>query len=177
LSKASPISMRKIALLSISVATVVLCVATCVCAGQGASDAILDTADSLFKSMKAGNFEAIWKGLSLKSKNTIVDDVYRAVTKQAEAEKSEARYSRGSVESDFSSGGSLAKSYWNAYVEHFKPEWVLEESRWEMGPIDRDEAEIVIKYRKGEGPVRLRMTRENGEWKVGLMETFGRLKQ
>jgi hypothetical protein len=158
-------------------AALLLCTATCVFAGQSASDAILDSADSLFKSMKAGDFQRTWKGLSLKSRKTIVDAVYRAVTKQTEAEKSEVRFSRESVESDFSSGGALAKSYWNAYMEQFKPDWILEESKWEMGSVGKDTAEIVIKYKKGEGPAHLRMIREAEGWKVGLMETFGSSKR
>jgi len=33
-------------------------------------------------------------------------------------------------------------------------------------------AEIVIKYKKSENPFHLKMYKEDGIWKVGLVETF-----
>ena len=54
----------------------------------------------------------------------------------------------------------------------FNPDFVLEESKWEMGKIEKDKAEIIIRYRKSEGPATLKMFKEEGKWVVGLEETF-----
>jgi hypothetical protein len=49
---------------------------------------------------------------------------------------------------------------------------VLEQSRWEMGFIKKNEAEIILMYKKSDRPTRLKMFKENDVWKVGLVETF-----
>ena len=50
---------------------------------------------------------------------------------------------------------------------------MLEQSTWEMGPSNRQQAEIILQYRKADRPARLKMFNEGGQWKVGLIESFG----
>jgi hypothetical protein len=140
----------------------------------GAQDtvAVLDSAESLFKMMKAKNYKNIWGCLSTGSKSVIASDTYKAVSKSGAASNSDVQYSKDSVAQDFESGGPLSKAYWDAYVDNFNPDMVLEESKWSMGDIKKGRAEIIIQYKKGESPVHLLMVMENGKWKVGLMETF-----
>jgi hypothetical protein len=128
------------------------------------TDAILQSAESCFKAMKQRNYVDIWKSLSIKSKATIVE----SVTKRAAD-----TYSRAQIDTDFSIGGLIARSYWNEYLFYFDPDMVLEQSKWEMGPIGKRQAEIILQHRKAESPARLRMFKEENQWKVGLIETFG----
>jgi hypothetical protein len=84
----------------------------------------------------------------------------------------ETGYSVALVEQDFAVGGPVARSYWNAYLDTFHVDYVLEQSTWEIGFINKERAEICLLYRKAENPARLKMLKEHNQWKVGLMETF-----
>ncbi len=141
---------------------------SCLYAGNNDSeiDKALFSAESLFKAMKQKNYPKIWTFLSIKSKNIIIDDVYKAENKTG------TNYNKEDISKDFTSGGLLALSYWNSYLAMFNPDLVLEESKWEMGKIEKDKAEIIIRYRKSEGPATLKMFKEEGKWVVGLEETF-----
>ena len=129
-------------------------------------DKILSSAESLFKAMKENNYPKIWMFMSAKSKDTIVDDVQKA------EEKTGKKYTKEDIGKDFAEGGILAVSYWERYLENVNPDWVLEQSKWEMGEIGRDKAEVIIRYNKSVGPFMLKMFREKGKWVVGLEETF-----
>jgi hypothetical protein len=128
------------------------------------TDAILQSAESFFMSMKQKNYAAIWKYLSAKSRATIADDVNK---------RAKSTYSREQIEADFSIGGLIAKAYWDEYLFQFDPDAVLVHSKWEMGPVARQQAEIILQHRKAESPARLKMFKEENHWKVGLIETFG----
>jgi hypothetical protein len=154
----------KIVRLALAVGLLLL-VACPVLAAQGnGPDAILQGAEALFKAMKQRDYPGIWKSISAKSRGTIVDITARGVAKT---------YSREQVETDFTIGGLIAKSYWDEYLRYFDPDAVLEQSRWEMGPVSRQQAEIVLQHRKSDHPARLKMFNEGGQWKVGLIESFG----
>ncbi len=129
-------------------------------------DSVLLSAESLFKTMKERNYQKIWTFLTVKTKSTIISDVYRAVNGKG------IDYTKEDINRDFISGGSLAGSYWSSYLENFNPDLVLEESAWQMGKIERDKAEIIIRHKKSEGPAILKMFKEEGKWMVGLEETF-----
>ncbi len=126
-------------------------------------DNILTSAESLFKSMKEKNYTQIWELLTTKSKNTIVEDVYK---------KDKEKISKKEIYKDFDTGGPIAQAYWDGFIANFNPDTVLEHSRWKMGPIKSDRAEIIIIYKKSENPADLKMFKEDGSWKVGLVETF-----
>jgi hypothetical protein len=128
------------------------------------ADTILKVGEAFFKSMKEKDYVGIWRPLSEKSRATIVRDV----TKRAAN-----AYSRAQIETDFSIGGLIAKSYWDEYLFYFDPAMVLEQSKWEMGHIGKQQAEIILQYKKAEQPARLKMFKEENQWKVGLIETFG----
>jgi hypothetical protein len=130
------------------------------------TDTILFAAESCFKSMKEGNYPKIWSILSEKSKSIIIDDVDKAIGKAG------ASYTKEYIDNDFARGGLLSLSYWTKYVENFNPDLALEESKWEMGKIEKNRAEIIIQHKKSRKPATLKMFKEDGAWKVGLEETF-----
>ena len=114
--------------------------------------------------MKQKDYAAIWESLSAKSRAAIVGDV---------AKRAAHTYSKEQIGTDFSIGGLVAKSYWDEYLFYFDPDTVLEQSKWEMGPIGKQQAEIILQYKKAEQPARLKLFKEGNQWKVGLIETFG----
>ena len=67
----------------------------------------------------------------------------------------------------------MAKAYWNSYLNAFDPDCVLEQSKWDIGAIKKDKAEINILYKKSEKPAVLLIYMEGNVWEVGLEETFG----
>jgi hypothetical protein len=67
----------------------------------------------------------------------------------------------------------LAKAYWISYLNAFDPDSVLEQSKWGMGAIKKDKAEISILYKESAKPAVLILYMEGNVWKVGPEETFG----
>ncbi len=127
---------------------------------------IITSAESLFTKLKEKDHKAVWGLLTEKSKETIANDTYKSVS------KSDGKYSREEIASDFSRGGPLAEAYWKGYLETFDPDSVLKLSVWRMGMLKKDRAEINLIYKKSEKPAELKMFKEKGQWKVGLVETF-----
>jgi len=148
--------------------------------------AILDRAESLFQSMKARDYPAIFAALSAKSRETIVAETasaLAAISKQAPPGKPTAADAPSTpaknpapdpdaVRADFVVGGPIARDYWDAFLRRFDPDAALEHSRWEIGSVGKDQAEILLTHHGAEHPATLRMVLEDGEWKVGLVETF-----
>ncbi|TAN40742.1 MAG: hypothetical protein EPN25_06525 [Nitrospirae bacterium] len=130
-------------------------------------DMILTSAESVFKSMKSRSYALIWGGLSAKSQETIVEDTQKSLQKSGVSS-----YTNEQLAVDFSSGAVLAKAYWDSFLNNFDPDTVLSQSTWKMGPIKNDKADVIISYKKSENPAVLKMLREEGSWKVGLVETF-----
>ena len=130
--------------------------------------AILDRAESLFLSMKARDYPAIFAALSAKSRETIVEETASALAAGAKnpAPGPEA------VRADFVAGGPIARDYWDAFLRRFDPGVALEHSRWEIGSVGNDRAEVLLTRHGADRPATLKMFRENGDWKVGLVETF-----
>ena len=148
--------------------------------------AILDRAESLFQSMKARDYPAIFAALSAKSRETIVTETasaFSAAAKQAPPGKGTSADTPSApaaasppdldaVRSDFAAGGPIAREYWDAFLRRFDPDAALEHSRWEIGSVEKDRAEILLTHHGADHPARLKMFREDGRWKVGLVETF-----
>ncbi len=67
----------------------------------------------------------------------------------------------------------MAKAYWNSYLNAFDPDRVLEQSKWDIGAMKKDKAEINILYKKSAKPAVLLIYMEGNVWEVGLEETFG----
>lgn len=129
-------------------------------------DKVLGVADQMFKAMKEDRFSAIWLALTEKSKSTIVADVTK------EQKKLKGDYTTEQIKEDFEKCGPVCRVYWRIYLIYFNPDMALNESKWDVGFIKKDRAEILITHNKSNAPARLKMFKENGEWKVGLVETF-----
>ena len=127
---------------------------------------VLEAAESLFKAMKARNYPETWDMLTLKSRESILDDVHKAIAKEG------ANISRDDLRADFTSGGPYATAYWGAYMDVFDPDSVLEHSKWDKVKANKNDAEVVLHHKKSEHPAILKLFKEDGAWKVGLEETF-----
>jgi hypothetical protein len=149
--------------------------------------AILARAESLFLSMKNRDYPAIFAALSAKSRETIVAETSSALAAAArqtppeEPNAAEAPHASAknpppgpeAVRSDFIAGGPIARDYWDAFLRRFDPDAALEQSRWEIGSVGKARAEILLTHHGADHPATLKMFREEGGWKVGLVETFG----
>jgi hypothetical protein len=146
--------------------------------------AILARAESLFQSMKARDYPAIFAALSAKSQETIVAETSSALAAaQASPGKATAANAPSApardaapgpeaVRADFVAGGPVAREYWDAFLRRFDPDAALEHSRWEIGSVGKDRAEILLTHHGADRPATLKMYREDGGWKAGLVETF-----
>jgi hypothetical protein len=129
--------------------------------------AVFTSAESVFKGMKDRNFPAIWQFLSAKTKKSTIEAVYKS------SRKANITVEREKIGADFAAGGELAKAYWNSYLNVFDPKMVLEDSKWDIGIVKKDTAEINILYKKSKQPAVLLLYKEDNVWKVGMEETFG----
>ena len=129
-------------------------------------NAVLTAAESFFVKLEAREYQTLWGLLTEKSQETIADDTYKSLAKTG------LTHSREEISADFSRGGPVSESYWQGYLSVFDPELVLRQSTWRMGVLKKDRAEINLLYKKSERPALLKMFKEKGLWKVGLVETF-----
>src|SRR3972149_4133048 len=127
----------------------------------------LSRAESLFQVMKSRDYPAIFAVLSAKSRETIV-----AQTSASLAAAKMAVPGREAVRNDFVEGGPIARGDWDAFLRNFDPDSVLEHSRWEIGSVGKDRAEIHITHHGADRPAALKMFLEEDGWNVGLVETF-----
>ncbi|HPD57649.1 MAG TPA: hypothetical protein PKW17_10455 [Smithellaceae bacterium] len=159
-------------IVNILVIFIFVAVALTAFAGQAEDEAdkILFAAENVFLQMKNKDYRAIWDGLSTKTKNIIVSDVYKA------SKKMNIAANKDELEKDFGLGGPNAKAYWDSYLQYFDPVLVLEKCKWGMGKIKKDTAEIYVLSKDAERPALLKMYKENNLWKLGLEESFGARK-
>jgi hypothetical protein len=129
--------------------------------------AILAAAESVFQAMKVRDYPATWAVLTAKSRNTIVSE-----TEDAIRAAGGNPLPKGDLREDFAAGGPVARQYWEGFLRRFNPDDPLDRSRWEMGEVKKDRAEVRITQHGSENPAILQMYREDGIWKVGLAETF-----
>ena len=127
---------------------------------------ILDTAEKFFISLKQRQYSVVWDLLSTKSHKTIINDIYKASKKLGE------NLEKTTIKNDFKKRGVHSNSYWDAILTEFDPDIILEDSRWEMGPVNKDKAEIILLHKKSKNPAILQMFKENEGWKVGFSESF-----
>jgi len=128
---------------------------------------ILSAAESLFQTMKARDYPATWRVLTAKSRETIVSETYDAIRKAGDPPVPQDR-----IREDFAGGGTLCRQYWEGFLRRFNPDDALEKSRWEMGMVGKDRAEVLITRQGADRPAVLKMFLEAGGWKAGLVETF-----
>jgi hypothetical protein len=131
--------------------------------GQDELDAVLTSAERFFQCLRKGNFSQAWSFLSIESRETVTADIYKASGRQ---------YSKEQINGDLRAGGMIARSYWTGVLESFDPLIILEESRWEEGFVRPGKAELLITHRKSKYPVHLKLFKESGSWKVGMVESF-----
>jgi hypothetical protein len=127
---------------------------------------VLNSAEKFFISLKNHEYETAWNFLSEKSHKTIIDDVYKAYGNMGGQIKKE------DVKKDFRNRGVMFNNYWKAFLDSFNTDMILEHSQWEMGAIKKTRAEILLINRKTHSLARLKMYKEQGVWKIGLVETF-----
>jgi hypothetical protein len=137
---------------------------------QAAEDSILSSAENLFIYMKNKEYVSVWNCLSVKSKQIIIGDVYQ------ESRKTGVEYKKNELLKDFNSGGMLAKAYWDSFLTAFDSNIALEQCKWEMGTIEKNYAEIILKNKQTSNPAILKMYKENNAWRAGLKESFGSRK-
>jgi hypothetical protein len=128
---------------------------------------ILRSAESFFLAMKNRDFRATWNSLTEASRRAIVEDMKKSLLNAGNPISSTEEVRR-----DFDTNGSLSQGYWTGFLKRFNPDLALTHSRWEMGPVEGDRAEIRMTYESSDRPAVVRLVRENGSWKVGLVETF-----
>ena len=129
-------------------------------------NSVLDSAEKFFLSLRAKEYKTTWNLLSKKSQETIIKDVYKASNKIG------AKTTKESIQQDFNNSGVISQNYWNAFLDTFDPNMILENSRWEIAFVKEYEAEITITHKKSGEPARLKIFKEDNIWKVGLVETF-----
>jgi hypothetical protein len=131
---------------------------------------ILGSAETFFISLRNSEYGAAWDLLSEKSHDTIISDVYEV------SRKMNRDINREDIIRDFNNKGTMFTNYWNSFLWTFDADMILEQSRWEMGLVRKDKAEILITYNKSHRPTILTMLREKDAWRVGLVETFWQRK-
>jgi len=129
-------------------------------------DEILNRTEGFFTALKEKRFTEAWESLTARSRDTIIDEVYRDIN------KTKAKIGKEVVREEFDKKGNLFLIYWNAFVKDFDPNTVLEQSAWNMGEIKDNKATIILQYKRSEYPAELKIYKENGKWQFGLVESF-----
>ena len=127
---------------------------------------LFSVAQKFFRDLQERNYTGLWNAISKGSQKTIV----RAIHKEKQNTGRDATID--SIKKDFEQCRAMCRSFWHAYFAAFDPELALKQSRWDVGFVKKRKAEILITHRDADRPAKLKMFREKGEWKVGLMETF-----
>lgn len=131
-----------------------------------AEDEILSVTEGFFIALKEKRFADAWDMLTAKSKNTIIDEVYREVN------KTNSKIGKEVVKEEFDKKGELFSIYWNTFTQKFDPDTVLEQSVWNIGEIKHDRATLILRYKKSEYDSELQIYKEEGKWKFGLVESY-----
>lgn len=131
------------------------------------NDIIIKAPEKFFSSLRNEDFTLTWFALTEGSKKVIAKQVRGAYVSSTKKDISAAE-----IYSDFENGGPLSQAYWRAFKEECPPELALEQSRWELGQVKGDYAEIILRYRKSQNPAILKVYKEGSAWKFGLVESF-----
>jgi len=130
---------------------------------------------------------AIFAALSAKSRETIVaetasaleTDAKKAPPAMATAADTPSAPAKTSppnpeaVRSDFVAGGPIARDYWDAFLRRFDPDIALEHSRWEIGSVGNDGAEILLTHHGADHPARLQLFRKTAPGKSASSKRSG----
>ena len=127
---------------------------------------LFSAARNFFRNIEKKDYTLVWDAITVKSRETIINTIYK------NQKKTGVRFSREGIMKDFDNCGVICKSFWDAYFSTFDPELALEQSKWDIGSIKKNKAEILITHRSAESPAKLKMFKESGSWKIGFTETF-----
>ncbi|MBI5328455.1 MAG: hypothetical protein HZB80_09255 [Deltaproteobacteria bacterium] len=127
---------------------------------------ILNVTEGFFIALKEKRFTDAWELLTAKSRDIIIDEVY------TEINKTKTKIGKEIIKEEFNNNGELLDIYWNAFVKKFDPATVLEQSVWNIREIKNHSAVIFLQYKKSEYPSDLKLYKENGKWRFGLVESF-----
>lgn len=131
-----------------------------------AEDEILSVTERFFIALKERRFADAWDLLTVKSKNTIIDEVYKDIN------KTKTKMGREVVKEEFQKKGELFDIFWNNFIKKFDPDTVLEQSAWNIGRIESDRATLILRYKRSEYDSELQIYKEEGRWKFGLVESY-----
>lgn len=134
-------------------------------------DEVLTSAEGFFVALKEKRFSDVWDSLTLKSRETIIDEVFNEINKNG------PRMGKELVREDFCSNGELSKTYWNSFLRNFDPDIVLEKSVWSIGKVKGDKATILLKLSGSDYSSELKLFKEEGRWHFGLSESFWIMKR
>jgi hypothetical protein len=126
--------------------------------------------EDFFVNLKERNYSKVWESLSSKSQKVIAEDVLKAEKKAGNNVTIEKIFE------DFRQGKGFAKDYWDSFLVYFNPDIVLKDSFWEVGKVEKEYAEVLVRYKKSEKPTILKLYKEKDLWKFGLVESFWVIK-
>jgi len=129
-------------------------------------DEILSVTEGFFIALKERKFADAWELLTIKSKDTIITEVYKGIN------KTNAKIGRDVVREEFDKKGDLFLIYWNAFIKNFDTNTVLEQSVWNIGEIKSNRAILILRYKKSEYDSELQIYKEDGKWRFGLVESY-----
>ncbi len=136
-------------------------------ASQRDHEVIVEVTERFFIYLKDKKYQQVFELLTTKSTRTIVKDVAKSISKTSKASIEEEE-----IFLDFRSGGPLAKAYWDAFAHQCDPDLALKESTWKVGKLKDNYGEVIVKYKTAEKPATIRLYKEEGTWRLGLVESF-----
>lgn len=132
--------------------------------------AVLFPAYSFFVNLKNHNYKKTWSLLTHSSRKTIVKEIEGSFVKK------KINIGVRRISKSMKTGGYIAKSYWGGFLKSFNPDMVLKYSAWKVKSIGSKKARIEIDYKYAKAPTFLKMYKQNGKWRLGLMESlYGRI--
>ena len=133
-------------------------------------DAALTSAFSFFVNLKEHNFKKLWRLLTLSSRQYIVGSIENSLI------KNNVKIGKNRIYKNMSDGGYIAKAYWDGFLKTFKTSMVLKYSVWKIKSIGSKKAQIEIDYKYAKGPTFLKIYKQKGKWRFGLIESlYGRM--
>ena len=128
--------------------------------------ALFMAAREFFQTIESKDYSGVWERITAESREKIIDAIYKEQKNTGESS------TRGIIRSDFNRCGPVCESFWKAYFKAFDPDSTLKQSRWDLGYIKKRKAEIWITHMRADRPAKVKLFREEGTWKIGVMESF-----
>lgn len=129
-------------------------------------DEVINAVEGFFIALRDKRFTDAWELLTNRSRETIIDEVYKDIN------KTNVRIGIEVVKEEFDRKGDLFQIYWSNFLKNFDPDSILEQSVWNAPKIKTSMAIIITQHKKSEYPSELKVYKENGKWRFGLVESF-----